>query len=607
MMSGRVRAIVLIASLSVALTLSLRCASADDASSRPTLDAVELRWGVVIPMRDGVQLQAIAYLPKGQREPAPCLVALSPYTAQRNHDRASYFAARGLPFLAVDVRGRGDSQGEFRPFLQESDDGYDVVEWLATQPYCNGKVAMFSSSYEGYAQWATARTFPPHLTTIAPVASVSPGVDFPMARNVPYPYSLRWLVLTRGRALQDRVFADEDFWMTKHRQWFESGRSFAEFDAVVGQASKVFQEWLAHPEQGAYWDAYRPTAEQYRRLQIPILTITGLYDGNQLGALSYYREHMREAPAAARNKHYLVIGPWDHSGTIQPRAEVGGLTFGPDALLDILGLHADWYAWTMQGKPKPQFLRKAVAYYVTGAERWQYADTLDAVTDHSRRYFLASSSNPTDAFASGELSEQTSRGLPDGYVYDPRDLSNAVLESQPSVLGLRDQRESLAGRGKQLVYHTAPFDQDTQISGFFRLSAWLSIDRPDTDFKAVVYEIGADGGSVLLAQDLLRARYRESLRQPRLIATKAPLQYDFDGFNFVSHQIKRGSRLRLVVGPNNSMFRQKNYNSGGEVAKESMREARAVSVRLYHDAAHPSALFVPFGRPADSIRAADGR
>lgn len=556
---------------------------------------VDWRWGVKIPMRDGVSLHATVYTPKGQKAPAPCLFTLTPYTAQSYHDRGVYFAAHGLPFLTVDVRGRGNSEGEFRPFIQEAQDGYDVVEWLARQPWCNGKVSMWGGSYAGYDQWATAKELPPHLSTIVPVASAQAGVDFPMRSNIFYPYAIQWLTLVSGNTAQEAIFGDSAFWNAKYREWYESGAPFKELDRVVGNPSATFQEWVSHPEPDAHWDAYNPTAAQYARLDMPILSITGVYDGDQPGALAFYRDHLRHASAAARARHYLIIGPWDHAGTRTPKAKFGGLSFGPASLLDLPKLHLDWYAWTMQGGPQPAFLRKPVAYYVMGAEKWRYADTLEAVTAESRALFLDSTINPSDAFASGSL--QAGRpgvGDPDHYAYDPRDTRIAKLENVPSMPeDLVNQRLVLAGSGRQLIYHSPPFEQDTEVSGFFKLSAWLAIDQPDTDFSVAVYEIDADGDSILLSSDMVRARYRQGLRKPKLVNTREPLHYDFDRFSFVSRQVRKGSRLRLTIGPVDSMFSQKNYNSGGLVSAESMQDARTVTVKLFHDREHPSALYVP--------------
>ena len=151
------------------------------------------------------------------------------------------------------------------------------------------------------------------------------------------------------------------------------------------------------------------------------------------------------------------------------------------------------------------------------------------------------------------------------------------------------------------MYHSAPFERDTEVSGFFRLVAWISIDCPDTDFYVSVHEIGRDGGSVRLSTDAMRARYREGLRKPKSIQTGEPLCYEFNRFTFVSREIKRGHRLRLIIAPVGRLieanFTQKNYNGGGVVANESVHEARAVTVRLCHDDARPSALHVPIGKP----------
>src|ERR1700761_4748841 len=217
---------------------------------------VELHWGVKIPMRDGVQLQATVYTPRGEAKPAPCIFTLTPYIAQSYHDRGMYFAAHGLAFLTVDVRGRGNSEGVYDPLLQEAHDGYDVVEWLAKQPYCNGKVSMWGGSYAGYDQWAAAKEFPPHLATIVPVAAPYAGVDFPMGHNIFAPYDVQWLFFTSGHTSQDKIFGDSAFWNDKNRRWFESGTPFKDFDTQVGAPSAIFQRWVQHPHPDAFWDSY---------------------------------------------------------------------------------------------------------------------------------------------------------------------------------------------------------------------------------------------------------------------------------------------------------------------------------------------------------------
>ncbi len=567
---------------------------------------VQLHWGVRIPLRDGVRLSATTYMPLWQPSPCPCIVALTPYISDSHHETGKYFAARGFPFVVVDVRGRGNSEGSFRPFIQEARDGYDVVEWLARQPYCNGKVAMWGGSYLGYSQWATAKEFPPHLATIVPTAAPRMAVEFPMRNNIFYPFLARWLVLTSGRALQGRIVMDDDLWSKIFRKWYDSGRPFCELDDVLGIELPVLREWLAHPEPDTYWDAYNPTPEQCAALDIPILTITGSYDDDQPGALEHYRQHLRHASPAARARHYLIIGPWDHRGTVAPRSECGGVELGPASLIDMAELHVQWYAWTMLGGSKPRFLQKNVAYYVVGAERWRYADTLEQVTERHEIRYLDSDGRADSVDTAGVLGHTVGRGPPDSYCFDPREVGGAEIEAEAraDAASIVDQSVTLALRGKSLVYDSAFFEQDLEVSGFFRVMAWISIDSPDTDLYAVVYETTPGGGSIRLATDAIRARYREGLRDPRLISTHRPLRYEFNRFTFVSREIRRGHALRLVIAPIGRLveatFAQKNYQGGGIVAEESSREGRAVTVGLYHSQRFPSVLHVPVGRVGTS-------
>src|SRR5215470_11195725 len=122
--------------------------------------AVDLQWAVKIPMRDGVKLNATVFTAHEQKEPLPVIFTFTPYIGDSYTDRAVYFAKHGYVYALVDVRGRGNSGGEFWPFENEGRDGYDVVEWLAKQPYCNGKVTMWGGSYAGFDQWTVIKEFP---------------------------------------------------------------------------------------------------------------------------------------------------------------------------------------------------------------------------------------------------------------------------------------------------------------------------------------------------------------------------------------------------------------------------------------------------------------
>ena len=555
---------------------------------------VDLQWGVKIPMRDGTRLDATVYRPRDQRDPLPAVFTLTPYVADTYLERALYFAKNGYVFALVDVRGRGNSEGEFEPFVNDGRDGCDVVEWLAKQPWCDGKVAMWGGSYAGFDQWATAKSFPPHLATIVPAAAAHPGIDFPFLHNIKYPYIIQWLTHTSGATSNANLFGSTDFWISKFTELYLKHLPFEELGRLVGNETPLFKTFISHPAPDAYWDATTPSPDEYRRMELPTLTITGHYDGDQPGALTFYRRHMKYGSAKGRESHFLIIGPWDHPGTRTPKREVGGLTFGEASVLDLNRLHREWYDWTMKGGARPEFLKKRVAYYVAGADEWKYADDIESISNETRRLYLSSGGGASDAFHSGTLAAQEpGEEEPDGYVYDPLDTRPAELYQKEIKNYITDQTGALNLFGNGVVYHSEPFGADTEVTGEPKLVAWMAVDVPDTDFAAEVDEIRPDGTSVMLTYDWLRARYRESVTEEKLVKPGEVNRYEFDGFTFFSRRVAKGSRVRLVLNCPNSNFVEKNYNGGGRVSSESGKDARTARVKVYHDRGHASFVEIP--------------
>jgi putative CocE/NonD family hydrolase len=552
------------------------------------------RWGLRIPLRDGVHLGGTLYLPAEQGTPGPAICTLTPYIAQTYHDVGRAFAAAGYPFLAIDVRGRGNSEGLFRPGIQEGPDGHDAVQWIGAQPWCDGRAAMWGGSYSGHLQWATARERPAALAAIAPVASLYWGHDFPARGHMAAPYLMQWLSFTHGRALQDDIFWDKTYWAERFLAFYRSGRPFAELDRFLGLPSEIFQDWIARGATPGAWDAYNPRQVDYDALDLPVLSITGAYDGDQPGVLRHYREHLAGDPEGRRRRHQLVIGPWDHAGTRAPKAGFCGLSFGDASLVDLIDLHRSWYDWVLKDGPRPDFLADDMVYYVAGAEVWRNAPSLEAATERRQTLYLAADAEPTDVFRSGRLVEEPGAGLAfSEFIHDPADESLAALEAQIDHTSKSDQRLQLAASGKQFVFHSAPVDHALTIAGFFRLLAWLSIDQADMDFRVSVHAIMPDGAAIQLAFDTMRARYREGVGAEQLMECEEPLAFDFSGFFFVARTLPKGSRLRLVINCVNSIYAQRNRGSGKPVPEEGAADARPVRVRLYHDAEYPSRLEMP--------------
>jgi len=348
------------------------------------------------------------------------------------------------------------------------------------------------------------------------------GVDFPFYRGIFSTYDMQWLTYTSGDTGNGNLFGEAPFWIQKSCELYLQQASFSSFDRIVGNPTTVFQKWLQHPSYDDYWKAMAPTAEQYAKMNVPILTITGHYDGDQPGAMSYYREHMQYGSESAKQNHYLIIGPWDHPGTRTPAKEVGGLTFGEASMVDRNNLHKQWYAWTLKNGKKPDCLKKRVAYYVVGpgAENGKYANHLNNIASERRKLYLTSSNGQAnDVFRSGTMATQAQASAPDHFIYNPCDLRPAELEKEEVKNYITDQHYQLNLFGNGVVYHSEPFTEPTEISGYVKVSIWMAMDVPDTDFSITLYEVMPDGTSVQLTSDAMRARYRESMQQEKLVAS----------------------------------------------------------------------------------------
>jgi uncharacterized protein len=560
---------------------------------------VQITWDQKIPMRDGVRLSATIYRDPAQTKPLPVILTMTPYIAAHAAKQGNYFAHNGYVFVAVDSRGRGNSEGTFVPSRVEGKDGYDAVEWAARQPWCDGQVAMWGGSWLGFTQWSVAKEFPPHLKAIAPTASVHPGTDFPVSRGIVQYYALQWLSYVYGRALNDGIFETQDLWNNAEWQQISTGRSFTDFEEIAGIRGTVFRTWVAHPVEDTYWQAATPRAADYAKIRIPILTITGHFDGDQLGALTYYDRHLANAPAEVTARHWLVIGPWDHGGTRRPKAEIGGLQFGPAALMSMEELHKAWYDHVLKGAPAPAFLKDRVACFVMGRNEWHYAHELKQLEGGTRSFPLdLTGAVPGDVLRSGVLAAQL-----------PATPASVTLISDPRYLPPResldaefpdyykDQRGDYEALGSHVVLHTAPIPAEIIVAGRAQLHLQMAVDQPDADLRAYLSEIRADGSAILLARTRVRLRYRKAGTRAVFMIPGTPEVVDVPPFQFTARSLAKGSRLRLVVDVAPQFGRQRNTNTGGDLATEPLSKARVAKITLMTGPTSGSVLELPQPEP----------
>jgi putative CocE/NonD family hydrolase len=556
---------------------------------------VDMILDLKVPMRDGVLLSATVWKPSVMESPLPTILVFTPYISDESQGRGMFFARHGYVYVSIDVRGRGNSAGIYYPLEgdKHSKDIHDAIKWLAGQPWSDGRFVMRGGSYRGTVQWQALMEKPDELKTIVPTAAAYPGVDYPAFKNIFTSYDSRWLAFTSGLTGNAQLFADEDYWSGKFLKMYLEHIPYSRLWEIVGIQQRLFERWLQHPCLDEFWLSFSPSPDVLSTIDIPILTITGFFDDDQPGAMMHYNQFMRYAGEEAKARHFLLIGPWDHPGTRHPARELGGLTFGENSVIDMEELHLQWYDWVLKGGARPEILKDRVNYYVIGPNVWKHAPTLEAVSNGERIWYLSSpGSDAHDVFNSGVLSsEPAGNEPPDSFEYDPLNTDIGVKEASGAAGSFMDQSEAF--RGEKVIYHSPSLPADIEVTGKMKLEVWISLNVPDTDLQVSVYEIKRDGTGIALGSDIMRARYRKSLSKAELVTPGEIELYTFDGFYLLSRVLSEGSRLRLIISSSNTPQLQKNYNSGGDVAEETAKDARTAVITVYHDDRHQSRLVLP--------------
>ena len=356
----------------------------------------DIEMSRMIPVRDGTELEAWITKPSAIRAKLPTILTLTQYDIDggRHGDSAGYYAHRGYAFVQAYVRGRGRSGGVKSDSLgaQVGRDGHDLVEWIAAQPWSDGRVVMFGGSFVGMTQWQTAAQLPPHLAAIAPYVPIYPGWDVPNTNGIPQAWTTVILGYVSGRSLNTGFIRNQDYWEGKMLEQYAAYRPFYELDHAMGIAAddwwmldaqgnkkSMFDVWLDHVGDAAFNLAAEPKAESYARMNFPVLTVTGYYDDDQPGTLHYYRNYVAHAPASAVAQLHLVIGPWDrlrcpgaHQGDRGSSYPRGRCRRHAEAACRLVRLCIG------KGSTAAVAATRHVAYFMFGADEWRYANSLDS-------------------------------------------------------------------------------------------------------------------------------------------------------------------------------------------------------------------------------------
>jgi uncharacterized protein len=557
----------------------------------------ELQRDVKIPMRDGISLSADVVIPKDVTQTTVVLVVNCYPTEQANSGMHQFAARGGFVLVEVANRGKAKSEGEFIPFRNDAQDNYDIIDWISKQPWCNGKVVMGGGSYLGFTQWAAAKMNHPALKAIAPMVAAAPGIDFPMHNNVFSGYSLRWANYVTNNRYTDRdIFLNNRHWYPLYNRYYSSGLAFNSLDTLDGKPKAVFQQWLQHPAFDSYWSETIPSKPaDFNKIDIPVLTITGFFDGDQRGALYYYTNHLKYGTTTAANNHYLIIGPYDHAGAQSlPHRRFGDYVIDSAAIVDMRFVCLQWFAHTANNKAKPPLLKDKVNCFVMGSG-WKHAASLSQLAPDTLSFSLQSSgSNKFHQLAAlpGKGRQSVTISFNSFYRMDSIDVAK-----QDSVFNYENTKSftnDYLNTPQSLFFDTAPLDADYELIGSPVAELNMEFKRiEDCDLKILYYEITPDGKSYPLSSQYQRMSYHHDRTKRSLLSEGKVYRFTFDNSYFIGKRIAKGSKIRFVVSVINSAALQKNYGSGKDVSKETIKDARTGTIKLLMDTQHRSAIYLP--------------
>jgi len=515
-------------------------------------------------------LSAILVRPTKHKGKQPTLMQFNIYTHdQRNLQTALEMAAHGYVGLVADARGKRLSQDTIRPYETEAGDVNAVIAWICNQPWSDGRVGMFGGSYLGFAQWAAAKNLHPGLKTIVPYVAAIPGQGLPMENNIFLNANYGWAFhVTNNRFMDQTIYQQPERWNRLNDQYYQKGIAYRSLDALDGQPNPWLQRWLNHPSYDSYWQAMVPYQEEFKKIDIPILSITGYYDDGQISAIHYFSEHETYRP---NSEHYLVIGPYDHfTAQTKPAKWLRGYELDTVAALDVSVLTYQWMDYVFNDGAKPKLLKDKVNFQVMGGNRWNHAPSLKAIQEKSTKLYF--SSVRSQVVKGPQVFEWLSDAEPVpsclNQNVDLKDRTTEHNDYYPWPI-VRESLEIPNG----LVFVSSPMAQDMVLAGRFSGQVEVRINKRDFDMGLVLYELTAEGNYFHLSYFLGRASYAKDMTQRNLLIPGQWEKLPIERTRMTGRLVKKGSRLMVLVNVNKNRFAQVNYGTGKDVSDETLADA----------------------------------
>jgi putative CocE/NonD family hydrolase len=515
-----------------------------------------------VKLRNNVELTATIVRKKSNNNKLPVILINNIYAGNYDTIVAKKAAIHDYIGVVFNTRGKRNNQDTNNPFEHESEDIYEIIDWISKQEWCNGKVGMIGGSYLGFSQWAALKKLHPALKTIVPQVSVGIGtIDFPMNNKIFMTYSLRWLNYVTNNNLTDEVdFGDYIKWNNVKESWFKNGNKFRDLDSISGKKNSVFQKWLDHPSYDEFWQKMVPFQKEFSNIDIPILTTTGYYDADQRGALYYLKEHYKYFK---NPEHYLIIGPYDHS-TAQSETDniLYGYTLDEVARINITELSYEWFDYILKNKKKPQILKNKINFQIMDTNEWKHVENMEKTSNSKLKFYLTNINKNESVFNKPKELKSIKQSL---------DFKNRKIDYHY----YKTENDSMYISKNTLVFESEPLEEDLIVSGSFEGNINVIINKKDFDFKVLMMEVRQKKGFFNLADFLGRASYLNENLNRNLITPFEKVSLPINNYQsmFVSKKLKKGSKIILFVNVNFDKNYEINYGTGKNVSEESILDA----------------------------------
>ena len=527
---------------------------------------------VMVPMTDGANLATDVYLPPGNG-PFAVIVTRTPYNRTAAGMGAVAILTQGYACILQDMRGRFGSEGENLPFIgcgwKDLRDGADTVAWIARQPWCNGKIGTFGASACGITQNLMAGAAPAGLTA-------------------------QYIQVAAANLYADASYLGGAFRKEQLENWTAANK----FDP---KAVDLFRTHVAYDD---FWKGFDSTT-RHAVMNVPAVHVGGWFDTFCQGTIDAFVGRQTHGAEGARGKQKLVMGPWDHGGgsiggigdvgRILARAKVGDLTFRNSQFPERYGL-VRWFACLLKGEDNGALKEPAVAYYVMGdtetagapGNEWRYSDVWPVACTETAYYFAADG-RLTLAMPSAAGPQCRE------YTFDPADPCPTLGGRNLTIAKGPKNQNSIEGRKDVLLFTTEPLAEPVEVTGRVGAKVWVSSSAADTDVSVRFSDVYPDGRSFLMADGILRLRFRESLAKPVPLTPGRLYEVTVDCWS-TSIAINKGHRIRCTVTSSNYPRFDVNPGTGKSVYEgpEMVKQTN----RVFCDAEHPSRIILPVVKPA---------